>query len=234
MTLLIDRIIDILGRHGGRPTAEDLARLLRERDAWDFAGADPVASVQSALTTEREAAEPRVVRFFDAYSLRGPARRHRGESRPEPEPAAHAPAPRRDPEPDPADASARQELTGEGPRLLLDLLQGPRLVDHLDGRTVAALVRNDCAIVQNRWVSATPAARAVMRRHLLALGRSSRGRAAALFPAISGLVDSIPAGSEIPLASGPTAAADVLIALYDAALATDRRTPADAPDARTA
>jgi hypothetical protein len=64
-----------------------------------------------------------------------------------------------------------------------------------------------------------------MRQHLLALGRSSRGRATALFPAIAGLVDSIPAGSEIPLAGGPTAAADVLIALYDAAMAAERRTP---------
>jgi hypothetical protein len=68
-----------------------------------------------------------------------------------------------------------------------------------------------------------------MRRHLLALGRSSRGGAAALFPAIAGLVDSIPAGSEIHLESDPAAAADVLIGLYHAALATDRRTPAGPP-----
>jgi len=227
MTQLIDRIMDILGRHGGRPTAEELARILQEREGWDFAGADPLASVQSALAAERQAAEPRVVRLFDTYS---PRRRLHGEGRTEPQPPA------RGPEPDPAapDASTRHELTGEGPRLLLDLLQGPRLADHLDGRTVAALVRSDCAIVQNRWVSATPGARAVMRRHLLALGRSSRGRAAALFPALSGLVDSIPPGSEIHLEPGPAAAADVLIALYDAALAAGLRTPpgAGAPGGR--
>lgn len=225
MTQLIDRIVNVLGRHGGRPTAEHIARLLQQGDAWDFEGADPVESVQSALDAECEAAESRVVRFFDAYALRATRRRFGSEDRHSG--IAATPALRRDgatasADPDPG---ARAELTGESPRLLLDLLQGSRLIDHLDGRTVAALVRNDCAIVQDRWVSATADARAVMRRHLLALGRSSRGRAAALFSAIAELVDSIPGGSEIELDAGPVAAADVLIGLYDAALATARRTP---------
>lgn len=140
-----------------------------------------------------------------------------------------APGSRRDEDTDPGcpDGPTRHELTGESPRLLLDLLQGPRLIDHLDGRTVAALVRNECAAVRNQWVSATPAARGVMRQHLLSLSRASSGRGSALFPAIAELVDSIPAESEIPLESGSVAAADLLIALYDAAVATKRRRSVD-------
>lgn len=232
MTQLIDRIVDLLSRHGGRPTAEDIARLLLEGDAWDFGGADPVTSVEAALAGERNASEPRVVRFLDAYALRGTRRRFRSGNRVEPQ--RSTPAPPSAPgagRGDVAGSPERHELTGESPRLLLDLLQGPRLVDHLDGRTVAALVRNDCAAVRNQWVSATPAARTVMRQHLLSLAGASRGRAAALFPAIADLVDSIPPESEIPLQSGAVAAADLLIALYDASLAAERRHAAPAEHA---
>ncbi len=192
-------------------------------------------SVETALASERNASEPRVIRFLDTYSLPGARQRFRSGNRVEPQRSATAPpsAPgsRRDEGPD---LPARHELTGESPRLLLDLLQGPRLVDHLDGRTVAALVRNDCAAVRNQWVFATPAARTVMRQHLLSLARASPGRAAALFPAIAELVDSIPGGSEIPLGSGPAAAADILIALYDAALAAGQRARKDSVPGGTA
>lgn len=232
MTQLIDRVVDLLNRYGGRPTAEAIARRLLETGSWNFDGADPVRSVEAALAAEGHASEPRVIRFLDAYALRGHAgasgARIRGTPSTSP-PADGAPPGRGSPDENPAwrRSRARHELTGEGPRLLLDLLQGPRLADHLDSRTVAALVRNDCAVVQNRWVSATAGARAVMRRHLITLGHSSRGRAAALFPAIAELVDCIPAESEIPLESGSVAAADLLIALYDAAMATRRRLPGD-------
>lgn len=235
MTQLIDCIVDLLSRHGGRPTAGDIARLLLDKGSWDFGGADPVAGVESALAAERASSDPRVVRFFDAYALRGPRRRFQSEDQAAQKRITAAGSPSGsgsgddDEAPDPArrGSPVRHELTGEAPRLLLDLLQGPRLIDHLDGRTVAALVRNDYATVQNQWVSPTPAARSVMRQHLLSLGRSSGGRAAALFPAIAELVISIPPESEIELRSGSVAAADLLIALYDAAVATGRRPPVD-------
>ena len=213
MPQLIDRIVEILGRREGRLTIEEIARVLQEEGAWHFGGANPVPTVANALLEENHTATPRIIRFMDRYTLR---RRVRVAAA---EPSRPAPAP----EPAAAPAPAPPELTGEGPRLLLDLLQGPRLADNLDGRTVAALARNRCVTVRGGWVTATESARGAMRRHLHGLARASTGRGSALFSAIADVVDAIPPGSEIPVKGVPTAAADVLLALYDAALATQRR-----------
>lgn len=219
MPQLIDRIVEILGRREGRLTIEEIARVLQEEGAWHFGGANPVPAVANALLEENHTASPRIIRFLDRYTLR---RRVRVAA---PEPSRPEPAP------EPAAAPAPPELTGEGPRLLLDLLQGPRLADNLDGRTVAALARNRCVTVRDGWVTATESARGAMRRHLHGLARASTGRGSALFSAIADVVDAIPPGSEIPVKGVPTAAADVLLALYDAALATQRRSFAEDSDA---
>jgi hypothetical protein len=223
MPLLIDRIIEILGRHEERLTTEAIVRLLREEPAWDFGSADPVRAVANALLDETHTTTPRITRFLDRYTLRQTPRRIRVGAAPE---AAAEPAPAPPPSP-------TAELTGEGPRLLLDLLQGPRLAEHLDGRTVAALTRSRCVVARGGWVQATKGGRAAVLRQLQAQARASKGRGSLVFAALADLVDAIPAGSEIPVRDVPCAAADVLLALYDAALATDRRPTAEGAGAQS-
>jgi hypothetical protein len=224
MPLLIDRIIEILGRHEERLTTEGIVRLLREEPAWDFGSGDPVRAVTNALLDETHTTTPRITRFLDRYTLRQARRIRVGAAR-EPEPATEvAPAP---------PPSPTAELTGEGPRLLLDLLQGPRLAEHLDGRTVAALTRSRCVTERGGWVQATKGGRAAVLRQLQAQARASKGRGSLVFAALADLVDAIPAGSEIPVGGVPCAAADVLLALYDAALATERRPSAEGGGAQS-
>ncbi|HYW07197.1 MAG TPA: hypothetical protein VE913_09590 [Longimicrobium sp.] len=224
MPQLIDRIIEILGRHEERLTTEAIVRLLREEPAWDFGSADPPRAVANALLDETHTTTPRITRFLDRYTLRQAPRRIRVGAAPEPVvEATPAPPP-----------SPTAELTGEGPRLLLDLLQGPRLAEHLDGRTVAALTRSRCVVERGGWVQATKGGRAAVLRQLQSQARASKGRGSLVFAALADLVDAIPAGSEIPVGGVPCAAADVLLALYDAALATERRPQADGARAQSA
>lgn len=233
MDSLIKRIIGILGDAEGRLTTDEIAEVLRG-ESWDFGSSDPVYAVNTALLSEKHTPAPRVIQFMGRYTLRRSARSVLLDvplfadpvGRVVEEPAPTLNTAREDPLPTP-EAIPEHDLSGGTAHLLLDLLQGPRHVDHIDGRTVAALVRRNLAAVDGDWVYATPPARRAIRHHLRGLARTSSGRGSRVFSALADLVDGLPQGSEITIRDVPAAAADVLLAIYEVALAADRRATGD-------
>lgn len=220
---VIEAIVEILGEAEVRLTSTEIVQILREQRAWDFGSAEPVYVVDTALIKEKHTSNPRIIQFMGRYTLRRAARNLQL-----PVPIiVDEPAPRLIPPTQPAAAAPpvhapTPELTGESPRLLLDLLHGARLVDHLDGRTVAAVVRSGCAELKSDWLAATESARPVVRSHLHAQARASGGRRRIVFTALAELVDALPAGAELSVRNIPAAAVDVLLAIYDTALVMDR------------
>lgn len=123
--------------------------------------------------------------------------------------------------------SSRSSPATDGPlsdaqfELLWEISREARLADHLDGRTLRALVARGLARREGDWLRGTGAAHSALRAHLQALARAARGRSAAIYRALLELEASVVPGSEVCLGSAIVPADDVVLGIFRHARALD-------------
>ena len=135
--------------------------------------------------------------------------------------------------PVPAPAAPAKSTPAEGPlsdaqfELLWEVSREPRLIDHLDGRTMRALVSRGLARCEGDWLRGTDNGPLALRSHLQVLAASARGRTASIYRALLDLEISIVPGSEVRLGAAIVPADDAVLGLFRKARAFDveRRSP---------
>lgn len=105
--------------------------------------------------------------------------------------------------------------------LLWEVSREPRLIDHLDGRTMRALVSRGLARRDGDWLRGTDTGPLVLHSHLQALAAAARGRTASIYRALLNLEVSIIPGSEVRLGAAIVPADDVVLGLFRKARAFD-------------
>lgn len=116
--------------------------------------------------------------------------------------------------PSPATTKAAGPLTDAQFELLWEVCRQPRLYDHLDGRTVQALGARGLAVREGEWVHGTERSRTALRTHLTDLARTTGGRAASIYRALSDLEAAVMPGAEVHVGQAIAYADDVLLGLY--------------------
>lgn len=110
--------------------------------------------------------------------------------------------------------AAPRPLSDRQFELCWELTRAPRLLDHIDGRTLRPLLIQGLAHRSGDWISATDATTAAVKAHLQTVAADAAGRTAAIYRALLAIDSLVPQRAEVQIGAAITEIDDILVGFY--------------------